>query len=171
MSNNQTGGQSTPESSDVPPVPASIGQHTFAQPRNSSSSDASTPNVVPGSDGTVHSTITCFNCIANGHYANSCPSAVSLVQHTYTLAQSDMDSARTDIPKSWILLDSQSSISVFNNPQMLSNIRASPQEICVLTNGGKQTSNQVGDITNLGTIWYNPDSIANILSLSDVRKV
>ena len=29
----------------------------------------------------------------------------------------------------------------------------------------------VGDFPNLGTAWYNKHSIANILSLSDVRKV
>jgi hypothetical protein len=38
-------------------------------------------------------------------------------------------------------------------------------------NGGKQTSTQIGDITNLDLVWYNPESIANILSLLDVRKV
>jgi hypothetical protein len=29
----------------------------------------------------------------------------------------------------------------------------------------------VDDFCNLGVVWYNPDSIANILSLADVRKV
>ena len=26
----------------------------------------------------------------------------------------------------------------------------------------------IGDITNFGTVWYNPDSLANILSLGEV---
>ena len=29
----------------------------------------------------------------------------------------------------------------------------------------------IGDFPNLGSVWYNPQSIANILSLSEVRKV
>jgi hypothetical protein len=29
----------------------------------------------------------------------------------------------------------------------------------------------IGDFPNLGQVWYNPYSIANILLLSDVRKV
>jgi hypothetical protein len=54
---------------------------------------------------------------------------------------------------------------------MISNIRTSPQPICVRTNGGHQISTLIGDITNLGIVWYNPQSIANILSVSEVRKV
>ena len=40
-----------------------------------------------------------------------------------------------------------------------------------MTNGGHQDSNMIGDFPNLGKVWYNRNSIANILSLSDVRKV
>jgi hypothetical protein len=31
-------------------------------------------------------------------------------------------------------------------------------------------SREVGDIKNFGTVWYNPESLANILSLAEVRK-
>ena len=55
---------------------------------------------------------------------------------------------------------------------MLHNIRCScPHVLRALTNGGHQDSNMIGDFPNLGQVWYNPDSIANILSLADVRKV
>jgi hypothetical protein len=54
---------------------------------------------------------------------------------------------------------------------MLSNIQDSPQTVRAHTNGGTQTSNQYGEIINLGRVWYNKDSIANILSLSKVHKV
>jgi hypothetical protein len=60
---------------------------------------------------------------------------------------------------------------LFNNSNMISNIRPSPQPICVRTNGGHQISTHIGDLTNIGVVWYNPDSIANILSLSEVRRV
>jgi hypothetical protein len=53
---------------------------------------------------------------------------------------------------------------------MVTNIRVSPQEVCARTNGGEQVSTHIADFKNLGTVWYNPKSIANILSLSEVRK-
>lgn len=40
-----------------------------------------------------------------------------------------------------------------------------------LTNGGRQDSNMVGTFQNLGTVWYNPSSMANILSVVEVCKV
>ena len=33
-------------------------------------------------------------------------------------------------------------------------------------NAGVTTTNQVGDLKGVGAVWYNPDGIANILSLS-----
>ena len=75
------------------------------------------------------------------------------------------------IDPGWILLDSQSTISVFKNPAYLTNIRRSERTLRAITNGGHQDSNMVGDFPNLGEVWYNHNSIANILSLSDVRKV
>ena len=42
------------------------------------------------------------------------------------------------ISKDWLLLDSQSSISVFNNEKFLKNIRRSNLPITVHTNGEKQ---------------------------------
>ena len=76
------------------------------------------------------------------------------------------------IDANWILLYSQqSTISVFRNASMLSNIRRSPQTLRALTNGGHQDSNMIGDFPNLGPVCYNKDSIANILSFADVRKV
>jgi len=44
------------------------------------------------------------------------------------------------------------------------------QHMKVFTNGGTQTSSMVGEVRNFGTVWYNPQSLANILSLAEVRK-
>jgi hypothetical protein len=53
----------------------------------------------------------------------------------------------------------------------LKNIRPSTRQLTVLTNGGTQVSTMLGDIPNFGSVWFNPASIANILSLAAVRKV
>ena len=40
----------------------------------------------------------------------------------------------------------------------------------LITNGGTLLSNMKGDGINFGSVWYNENSLANILSLSEVRK-
>jgi hypothetical protein len=107
-----------------------------------------------------------------GHYASDCPNAeandVTLVQDGYTMAQTNRYAG---LPKSWILLDPQSTISVFNNSSMLTDIGPSGHRLRVQTNGGYQESSMKGVFRNLGPVWFNRNSIANILSLADVRKV
>ena len=58
------------------------------------------------------------------------------------------------IPDTWILLDSESTASVFKNPHFLSDIRPSPKRLLVHTNGGTQVSSQVGTVKNVGEVWY-----------------
>ena len=133
---------------------------------------------VKGDDASYFSHITCHKCNCVGHYADHCPqkvdaaappaSGTTLVQHSsFVLAQAD----ESAIDPAWILLDSQSTVSVFCNPSYLSNIRPSPRILHARTNGGHQDSSLIGDFPNLGPVWYNPASIANILSLSEVLSV
>jgi hypothetical protein len=75
------------------------------------------------------------------------------------------------IPDSWILLDSQSTASVFKNQRLLSNIRASTHQLRVCTSGGIQVNSKVGTVKNFGDVWFNPASLANILSMSAVSNV
>jgi hypothetical protein len=149
----------------VSPTPATtpeVSAITFAQ-----------QGATAGTNGVVHDDITCYNCQCIGHYASDCPqgspatTGTTLTQYAYMLAQSN----NAGIDPNWILLDSQSTISVFKNAAMLSNIRRSPHVLRALTNGGHQDSEMIRDFPNLGPIWYNKASIANILSLAEVRKV
>jgi len=48
------------------------------------------------------------------------------------------------IPKTWVLLDSQLTISVFCSKDLLTHIRLCTVPLKVLTNGGKQVSHFVG---------------------------
>jgi hypothetical protein len=54
---------------------------------------------------------------------------------------------------------------------MIRDIRPARTTLRVRTNGGSQDSHLQGVFQNLGRVWYNPSSIANILSLAQVRRV
>ena len=137
---------------------------------------------VAGTDGQLRPSISCFTCHLPGHMAGECPGVapatpapvsvpgVTLTQYAYVLAQATR-AGEHEIDPEWILLDSQSTISVFKNANMLTNIRNSGRVLRAITNGGYQDSILVGDFPNLGEVWYNGNSIANILSLAEVRKV
>jgi hypothetical protein len=150
------------------------GNQVRPSPEASALTFAQRAALVVGTDGVTHVGITCWNCQAGGHYAGECPtssastvSGTTLLQYAYMLAQA----GRTGIDPDWILLDSQSKMSVFCNSAMLTNIRNSGRVLRAFTNGGYQDSDMVGDFPNLGQVWYNKASIANILSLADVRKI
>ncbi|KAI2510045.1 Reverse transcriptase (RNA-dependent DNA polymerase) [Fragilaria crotonensis] len=132
---------------------------------------------VAGTDSQLRPNVTCYGCGLPGHMAGECPTAdtttapaITLTQYAYVLAQAAQEGEH-EIDPDWILLDSQSTISVFKNASMLTNIRHSGRVLRAITNGGHQDSVMVGDFPNLGEVWFNRHSIANILSLAEVRKV
>jgi hypothetical protein len=129
---------------------------------------------IAGTDGVLHPGISCYGCHGYGHYSDECPgtttintTGTALTQYGLMLAQA----TENGIDPNWILLDSQSTISVFHNLNMLANIHCSDCTLCALTNGGHQDSHMIGDFPNLGEVWFNKDSIAKILSLAEVHKV
>ena len=76
--------------------------------------------------------------------------------------------SRGGIDQNWILLDSESSVNVVVNKSLLTNIRHSPNNTTmhIHCNAGTATANMVGDLEGVGTVWYYPDGIANVLSLA-----
>ena len=77
---------------------------------------------------------------------------------------------RNDIDKTSILLDTGSNCSVFNNADFLKNIRKSRSKLVALTNGGEQDSRMKGTLPGFFDVWYNPESMVNILSFAEVSR-
>lgn len=145
---------------------------------------------VPGRNGKIVDHIQCHKCKSVGHYANQCPNATdgdgvstggtdSQVSTHIVLHQSHLTSdgrplnhiqlatSSGTLDPALILLDSQSTVHVFNNTELLTNVRSHPEgkTLRVFTNGGYMDSTMVGCFGNIN-VWYNPKSIANILSLA-----
>jgi hypothetical protein len=75
------------------------------------------------------------------------------------------------ILSTWVLFDSQLTVSVFKNRELVSNIQRSDTELRVYSNGGTQISREICMVKNFGDVWFNANSLANILSMAEVRKV
>ena len=74
------------------------------------------------------------------------------------------------IPKTWVLLDNCSTVNVFSNPNLLSNIRPTRKKMRIHCQAGTTETNLVGDFEGYPEpVWYTPDGIANVLSLSKVK--
>ncbi|KAL7493808.1 hypothetical protein ACHAWT_003568, partial [Skeletonema menzelii] len=87
--------------------------------------------------------------------------------------QSDLNSTSSSsngIPESWILLDSQSSIDIFCNRKLLTRIYKSNSILTIRCNAGVRRTQLRGHLSGYGWVWYFPDGIANILSLSRVKE-
>jgi hypothetical protein len=74
------------------------------------------------------------------------------------------------LPKSWVLLDNQSTVNIFCNKALLRDIKVTSRCMRVCCNAGWTITNQIGRLPGYpGKAWYNPDGVANILSLVDAE--
>jgi hypothetical protein len=71
---------------------------------------------VAGTDGATHPRTLCYSCQSMGHYADKCP-AQQGVQMFQVAEPTEHDFTFTNtsvlIPSTWVLLDTQSTVSVF----------------------------------------------------------
>lgn len=75
------------------------------------------------------------------------------------------------IPKGSVGLDSMSSVDVFGERKLLTNIRTVPCSMRIICNAGTVMVTQMGSLKGYGDVWYHPQAIANILSLNNVQKM
>ena len=75
------------------------------------------------------------------------------------------------LPKTWILLDNQSTVNIFSNKDLLKDVRTTHRCMRIHCNTGWSVTNMIGRLPGYpGKVWYNPDGITNILSLADTKK-
>ena len=73
--------------------------------------------------------------------------------------------SKTGISESWILLDSQSTIDLFSNSKLLSNIHEVDTTLRIRCNAGMKTTNYRGYLSGYGWVWYYPQGTSETLSL------
>jgi hypothetical protein len=137
-----------------------------------------------GTNGITYPNITCRRCRKTGHYGNYCPDRVAEqepaapaaatgnpegAQNTHSCSFSQLEKRKFTIPKTWVLLDNQSTVDIFYNHDLLQNIRTVNERMYIHCNAGIQWTNQQGDLPGYGRVWYCPSAIANILSLHNVQ--
>jgi hypothetical protein len=70
-----------------------------------------------------------------------------------------------------LLLNSCSTVNLIANKDLLHGIHKVPTTMCIRCNAGVTTTNLKGWLSNcLEPVWYNPDGVANIMSLFVVKK-
>ena len=108
------------------------------------------------------STIMLLTGIKKGKFDNDGKSSFHFTQSGTAMNISQNGS----VDASWILLDNHSTVDVFHNVSLLSNICESDSRMDIHCNAGVTSTNLIGDLGGYGTVWYHPQGIANILSLS-----
>jgi len=176
-------------------------KHSFssADPYRKGKGHSDPDDLVPGVDGLLYKNIRCFRCNHYGHYPNRCGVCLfqldkeessdddteesmsdALGSLNFSFFQSGL-SFMTDtnnnkfrgLKPTWILLDTQSTVDIFHNPGLLTDIKSvDGPGMRIKSNGnGSIISHEMGNVAGYGDVWYyHPDSIANILSVANVRK-
>jgi hypothetical protein len=126
---------------------------------------------VAGDNGVIHNHIKCHTCQRIGHYSDHCPSTSnersgSEGNISFALLQKLKSVV---IPKWWILMDTGSTLDLISNVELLSRVWTVNHRVYIRCNAGCRWTNQQGYLPGYGVVWYDPQAIANILSLSNVR--
>jgi hypothetical protein len=72
--------------------------------------------------------------------------------------------------KDWILLDSQSTIHHFCNPQYVGDIKQAERRITLLTNVGEKVNDKECTVKGVGQAYFDQEGLVNVLSLAKIEQ-
>ena len=104
------------------------------------------------------------NSFIRGRYFNFLTTQVNM-----NSVKKEEDSKQEDLQEN-ILLDSGSSIDLFSNLKLVTNITRSKQSLFLSTNVGSKVNKTQVKVPDYGTVWFDKDSIANIFPLTNLIK-
>jgi len=110
----------------------------------------------------------------NGGSANSTNGNNATLQSQNSTSTTGWASAhiqfyQAELMQMWILLDNQSSTTIFCNPDMVSNIRRVDETLHLTTNAGVLTTNIMkADLPGWGEVWFDPTAVTNIFSYTEM---
>lgn len=143
-------------------------QHLQVQPEPSSSTGSTASNPPSISKvATVASRSSHASFNNNNNDNNDRPQAwvnVHVMVQLYQL----LENYNSSDMRNWILLDNESSMSIFCNPRYVDNIISIPEShpsMQVITNRGSFDVQKRAQVPYFGTVWYYKSSITNIFSL------
>ena len=79
-------------------------------------------------------------------------------------------STNESTPQSWIILDNDSTVDVFCNVQIQQKVHEVSHGMRIHCNAGTSITKLKGELNSYGEVWYNPQGIANALSLFNMTK-
>ena len=142
--------------------------------------------------------IQCHKCLQFGHYKSNCPTwnsvektdEIKLFKQKQSKKKTEIEminiisikddddnkilsfKKKNEIINNRVFMDSCASVSLFNNKNLLTNIRKCKKNYNILgINAEALTVSLEGDLLHFGTVLYSKNAVANILSLSKVEKL
>jgi hypothetical protein len=136
--------------------------------RGTNAGDSTSGNVASPANGIANSTPSNSASTSQpvNDYMPSSPSdsttalGISLQQHT-----------DGSIPGTWVILDSASTIDMFVNADLLTDIRHADPPLRIISNAGNVLVHQQATLPGYPfPVWYHPGGAANVLSLYNIQK-
>ena len=82
--------------------------------------------------------------------------------HQLSLAQSN------EVMKEWILLDNQSSVDLFCNPNLVKDIHESKETLFLHTNDGVIKTNMKATVPGYGVVWFDAQAMTNVFCFANM---